>query len=185
MKRFNSRKLIHMRLSKGLSQRELASYLETTGVTVSRWERGEVEPTPFNIAKIAEFFEVQPYSMYDDSVSVLSFNSNIPVYALSNGKKEELGLIGVPDSFNLDFALIADDSIEPEIREGTYLWFRKSQKPEHNKIFLVRVNEKFYLRKCVKIDGEYKFIPNREGYESFSCVDEIVGKLSKEMVDKE
>lgn len=185
-RKFALRKLIELRISRGLSQRGLAELIDTSGVTVSRWERGATEPTPYNVSQLAKVFGVLPQVFYDDTISIISFNSSVPVYALSNGKKEEKGLIGVPDGMNIDFAIVADDSLEPEIREYSYLLFRKTKEPEHNKIFVIEVGDNYYLRKCVKIGSEYKFIPNKSQYESFNYdAVVIVGKLSKELIDRE
>ena len=142
-RKFALRKLIELRISRGLSQRGLAELIDTSGVTVSRWERGATEPTPYNVSQLAKVFGVLPQVFYDDTISIISFNSSVPVYTLSNGKKEEKGLIGVPDGMNIDFAIVADDSLEPEIREYSYLLFRKTKEPEHNKIFVIEVNESF------------------------------------------
>ena len=44
-RKFALRKLIELRISRGLSQRGLAELIDTSGVTVSRWERGATDGT--------------------------------------------------------------------------------------------------------------------------------------------
>src|SRR5579885_340569 len=50
-------RLTEARLERGLSQREVADYLGTTAVNVSRWERGITRPIPYYRQKICALFE--------------------------------------------------------------------------------------------------------------------------------
>ncbi len=54
---FNN-KLYNLRKQKGLSQEELASRLNVSRQTVSKWEVGESTPDMEKLAAISELFEV-------------------------------------------------------------------------------------------------------------------------------
>ncbi|MBE6981533.1 MAG: helix-turn-helix transcriptional regulator [Ruminococcaceae bacterium] len=51
-------RLKELRKSKGLSQLRLATELNTTQNTISRYETGEREPSIADLIKIADFFHV-------------------------------------------------------------------------------------------------------------------------------
>lgn len=44
--------------AKGLSQEELAGYMETTANTISRWETAAYKPSAMELHKLAKFFGV-------------------------------------------------------------------------------------------------------------------------------
>lgn len=50
-------RLTEARLERGLSQREVADYLGTTAVNVSRWERGITRPIPYFRQKLCTLFQ--------------------------------------------------------------------------------------------------------------------------------
>ena len=47
-----------LRMQKGLTQKELADLLHVTSQAVSRWEKGDVEPSIDTINNMAKIFEV-------------------------------------------------------------------------------------------------------------------------------
>ena len=47
-----------LRMQNGLTQKELADKLHITSQAVSRWEKGEVEPSVSTIGQMAEIFGV-------------------------------------------------------------------------------------------------------------------------------
>ena len=49
--------LTQARQSQGLSQAQLAEYIGTTFVNISRWERGLTAPSPLFRAKLCALFE--------------------------------------------------------------------------------------------------------------------------------
>ena len=51
-------KLYELRKEKGLSQEELASHLEVTRQTVSKWELGDSTPDLDKLVLLAELFEI-------------------------------------------------------------------------------------------------------------------------------
>ena len=51
-------KLKELRLEKGLSQKKLALILECNQSMITRWEKGECEPTESVIRRAAIFFDV-------------------------------------------------------------------------------------------------------------------------------
>lgn len=63
-------KLYEMRKEKGLSQEELASRLEVTRQTVSKWELGDATPDLDKLVLLAELFEISLDELVLDKVSV-------------------------------------------------------------------------------------------------------------------
>ena len=63
-------KLYELRKAKGLSQEELASRLEVTRQTVSKWELGDSTPDLEKLVLLAELFEVSLDELVLDKVSV-------------------------------------------------------------------------------------------------------------------
>lgn len=53
-----SKRLKELRLEKGLTQKELAVFLQCNQSMIARWERGECEPTEGVIRRTAIFFDV-------------------------------------------------------------------------------------------------------------------------------
>ena len=53
-----SKNIKNLRKEKGLTQKELADLLHVTSQAVSRWEKGDVEPSIDTISEIASIFEV-------------------------------------------------------------------------------------------------------------------------------
>lgn len=77
-RKFALRKLIELRISRGLSQRGLAELIDTSGVTVSRWKRGATEPTPYNVSQLAKVFGVLPQVFYrKNTKKTLDFNQEM------------------------------------------------------------------------------------------------------------
>jgi transcriptional regulator with XRE-family HTH domain len=54
------------RESRSLTQAELAERLKTTGVTVSRWERGEVLLNTGVMSALADALGIEPEDLYHD-----------------------------------------------------------------------------------------------------------------------
>jgi transcriptional regulator with XRE-family HTH domain len=65
-------KLYEMRKEKGLSQEELASRLEVTRQTVSKWELGDSTPDLDKLVLLAELFEISLDELVLDKVCVVS-----------------------------------------------------------------------------------------------------------------
>ena len=53
-----SKNIKALRMQKGLTQKELADLLHVTSQAVSRWEKGDVEPSIDTISEMASIFEV-------------------------------------------------------------------------------------------------------------------------------
>ena len=51
-------RLKELRKSKGLSQKQLADYFQTTNSTICDWERGRSQPDLESLYELAKFFEV-------------------------------------------------------------------------------------------------------------------------------
>jgi len=61
MKRYSrSSFLSNLRGSRGLTQRQLAEKIQVDPISVSRWERGIVEPTAINRVRIAAVLGCHP-----------------------------------------------------------------------------------------------------------------------------
>lgn len=55
---FKNNKIAELRKERGLSQRQLATKLNTSQANLSRWEQGLNEPSIIECWKIADFFDV-------------------------------------------------------------------------------------------------------------------------------
>lgn len=55
-----SNRLKKLRVSKGLTQRELGSFLDVTQNAIFNWETGRTEPSAETIERIANYFKVSP-----------------------------------------------------------------------------------------------------------------------------
>lgn len=55
---FKNNKILELRTSYNLTQRELAKELQTSQANLSRWEQGLNEPSIIECWKIADFFSV-------------------------------------------------------------------------------------------------------------------------------
>lgn len=62
-----SEKLIRLRKREGISQEELASYLEVSRQAVSRWEQGTALPDAGNLLKLRQRFGVSLDWLLEDS----------------------------------------------------------------------------------------------------------------------
>ena len=60
-----SENIKNLRKEKGLTQKELADLLHVTSQAVSRWEKGEVEPSVDTISNMAKIFEVTTDEIID------------------------------------------------------------------------------------------------------------------------
>ena len=58
-----SEKLIRLRKREGISQEELASYLEVSRQAVSRWETGETTPNPETLKQLSALFDVSLHAL--------------------------------------------------------------------------------------------------------------------------
>ena len=57
-KNFKNNKILELRKSMNLSQRQLAQQIGTSQANLSRWEQGVNEPSIMECWKIADFFDV-------------------------------------------------------------------------------------------------------------------------------
>ena len=62
-----SEKLIRLRKREGISQEELASYLEVSRQAVSRWEQGTALPDAGNLLKLRQRFGVSVDWLLEDA----------------------------------------------------------------------------------------------------------------------
>jgi transcriptional regulator with XRE-family HTH domain len=73
MKTFISTNIKHLRLSKGITQQQLAKVCNKGNTAVNNWEKGIREPNAVDLANIANFFNVS----IDDLIKKdLRFNDN-------------------------------------------------------------------------------------------------------------
>lgn len=62
---FNSEKLIDLRWSKRLKQKELAALIGAQSAVVSTWESGKHVPTTKYLLRLADVFSVEPCYFFD------------------------------------------------------------------------------------------------------------------------
>lgn len=57
-------KIRELRETRGLSQSDLAEALGVNQSTISNWERGKMEPTIYNVRRIADALGVEPGALF-------------------------------------------------------------------------------------------------------------------------
>ncbi len=67
-----TKKLISLRKENGLSQAALAEQMDVARQTVYRWESGEAVPTPDNLRRLSELYDVSIGCLIDDGVELPS-----------------------------------------------------------------------------------------------------------------
>ena len=82
-------KLYALRKSKGLSQEELASHLEVTRQTVSKWEVGDSTPDLDKLVLLAELFEISLDELILDKVPVTTKLDELGAKVITKEKKQK------------------------------------------------------------------------------------------------
>ena len=66
---FDTDKLKDLRKLRGWTLEELSEKLDVTAMSISRWERGVVEPTSKHVRRMAQVFNVGQRALYKESGS--------------------------------------------------------------------------------------------------------------------
>ena len=82
-------KLYELRKKKGLSQEELASRLEVTRQTVSKWELGDSTPDLDKLVLLAELFEISLDELVLDKVSVTTRLDELGTKVMTKENKQK------------------------------------------------------------------------------------------------
>ena len=72
-------KLIRLRKQNGLTQDELASKLNVSRQTISKWKNGDSEPELNNIKQLIEIYNIDPDYLIYDECDELNKNKIIPL----------------------------------------------------------------------------------------------------------
>ena len=74
-------KIINLRKKAGWSQDELASKLNVTRQSVSKWENGSSDPNTSNLIALAKLYKLSPEQLLEYAAGMPDGESNIPPYA--------------------------------------------------------------------------------------------------------
>ena len=82
-------KLYELRKARGLSQEDLASHLEVTRQTVSKWELGDSTPDLDKLVLLAELFEISLDELVLDRASVTTKLDELGAKVITKENKQK------------------------------------------------------------------------------------------------
>ncbi len=199
------RKIKELREKWGLSQKDFASLLGISTMTLSRYEKGEREPTAELLKKLAQKFSVDlNWLLGIKSIKKTEENEYVSVilsdvYA-SAGKgiinqKEEMKVIQLNKEFaNLFFGINDDNgyfvlyaygnSMYPTIDSGDIclgVFFEKENILLDGNIYVFRLNGELFIKRLVKDKRKFKFTSDNPNFPEIevSSIDnlQIIGRI--------
>lgn len=185
---FSSR-LKDLRLSKGLTQMELAEKINLSKANVSKYESGVIEPNLETLNLIAELFDVSlDYLFGNTSASNSSGGIKIPVLGEVRAgipleaTQDILDWEEIPEDMARQgdyFALkVKGDSMEPKISEGDVVIVKKQNTADTGDIVIALVNgDEATIKKLRMLDNGLMLIPTNPAYDPIPFTkSEIVNK---------
>jgi len=149
----------------GVTQREVADFLNLNRTTYNKYENGASTPTPEILARIADFFHVSvdyllereetPTPAYSDIPNVRQIKKKkIPVLGeIACGKpifadEQRDVYVSVTDDLVCDYALIAKgESMTPRIHDGDLVFIREMPAVENGRIAAVLIEDEATLKR--------------------------------------
>ncbi len=168
-------KLLELRKTKGVNQQEVADYIGVDRSTYTRYERGNTNPDPDTLKKLAEYFSVSVDFLLglDDTPNRetkfrwIPLRDGLPAGPLSETDSFIIGYVEVPSDrypgMELAAVKVRGDSMEPRIMEGDIVIFRPQNYANNGDTVIVRINGNEYtLKKFKKLDNGIMLIPNNQ-----------------------
>lgn len=168
-------KLLELRKTKGVNQQEVADYIGVDRSTYTRYERGNTNPDPDTLKKLAEYFSVSVDFLLglDDTPNRetkfrwIPLRDGLPAGPLSETDSFIIGYVEVPSDrypgMELAAVKVKGDSMEPRIMEGDIVIFRPQNYANNGDTVIVRINGNEYtLKKFKKLDNGIMLIPNNQ-----------------------
>lgn len=175
MDNITGQRIKELRISHGMTQKELAERLNIKLQTIHKYESGiVVNLKRSTIAKLAEIFDVSPlYIMGIDeeqlypniepaptfyTVPIIgSIACGQPIEAIEN----QLGTVQVDNRYKVDFALICrgDSMINARIFDGDVVYIRKQPDVENGEIAAVLIDNEATLKRVYKYPNRIELRP--------------------------
>ena len=76
MKVIDASKIKELRLKKGLSQRELGEVLGVSDQAISKWEKGQSQPSAMHLINLTRVFDIDADVLLPESVRGIKKNSH-------------------------------------------------------------------------------------------------------------
>lgn len=175
-----------LRLSKNLTQADLAELCSVHQTAVSQWEKGRTAPDTESLKKLSEIFGVSvdkligaPEKKKGVKIPVLGYvRAGIPVEAVEEilDYEEISPETAATGEF---FALkIKGDSMEPRICEGDVVIVRKQNDVDSGDIAVVLVNSMdATVKKVIKKDTSLSLVPFNTNYDVMIFTPEEITKI--------
>lgn len=164
------KKLKEYRLSKSLSQEELAKKLNTTKQVISRYEREERSPKLTAAIEIAKKLNIPVEMLIDDSKALNLDNLspeapnvefvpqiNAPLFAsvsagFGSTREEAIGTFpcvvrSAEEAENTLCVIVSGDSMYPDINNGDIIQVRRQTSVDYGDIAVVRIDGEHFVKK--------------------------------------
>lgn len=195
-----SNKLNSLIKQKNITQADLSDRLKIPRSTLNGYFKGTSTPKPGNIQKLADFFEVKksdidPRFNKVSNIIEIKQTKSIPIlsaiaYGEPNRAEENIiDSIAFPTellpSGDLFFLVAQGDSMEPIIKEDSYVMFRKQEVAENGEIVAVLLagSNEATLKRVKYIEENIMLIAENDNYDPIILNKEdqprIIGKAVK------
>lgn len=161
----------------GLSQQEVAEYVDVTKSAISRWESGEVENMGRSkIQKLSEILKISPVSIVlgEEMKNTISYKTKkVPMLGEIAAGEPILAdehceyYIEVDENLNVDFCLKVkgDSMIDARIQDGDIVFIRRQPVVENGEIAAVLIDDEVTLKRFYRNDGLVMLRPENSNYQ--------------------
>lgn len=161
----------------GLSQQEIAEYVEVTKSAISRWESGEVENIGRSkIQKLSEILKISPVSIVlgEEAKNIIPYKTKkVPMLGeIAAGEpivaEEHIEYyVEVEESLDVDFCLKVkgDSMIDARIQDGDIVFIRQQPSVENGEIAAVLIGNEVTLKRFYKNNGGVILKPENSKYQ--------------------
>ena len=172
-----------LRLSKKITQVELAKHLSVSQGTLSFWEQGKYEPDNKSLTKLADYFGVSVDYLLGKSKEKSAFDGNFEKYGLLPVKMKKFRVLGeiacgkpiyadedretlvLADSdIDADFCLYArgDSMTGARIQDGDIVFIKAQDIVDNGEIAAVLIGDEATLKRVYYDPGKHKLVLNAE-----------------------
>ena len=195
-----SSKLLFLLEQKDITQADLSDRLKIPRSTLNGYFKGTSTPNPGNIQKLADFFEVKksdidPRFNKVSNIIEIKQTKSIPILGAIACGEPILAEDNIMDSIafptellpsgDLFFLVAQGDSMEPIIREDSYVMIRKQETAENGEIVAVLLAEsnEATLKRVKYIEDNIMLVAENDTYDPIILNKEdqprIIGKAVK------
>ena len=202
-----SKNLKYLREKHGMEQIELANLLgRKSSSSISEWESGKYSPKIGVLSQIASIFHVELDDLMNKDLSFKPTNlipikqtklipvigtiaCGSPIFAEQNVTDTVAFPVELLPSGEVFFLKAQGDSMEPDIKDGSYVMIRKQEDVENGEIAAVLLNgdEESTLKRVRKMGNTILLEAINDAYEPYLVNEEnparIIGKAVKVLND--